>query len=345
MPDAVVSYDPVRIQALIARAQSVSDHLAQRPCADPLADEALSVARIVQSHVEDGWLPQLAAIAASRVLLDPVDMDAPSCPIVTDAGVITAVVDHLNPTERTYFQGFVDANATNVATELWLFDARGDYATDHLPDELTTLDDANDWQWLAQLYLVEQYHRMVADGTVTLQRDGDAYWIDPLDLIDPTSTIAADIILAAVMAPGNMRPGGAISEATARTARSPMPEPRPLTTPDGRVPGPRTSPEPPRRPPHVPETWEPRPADNGHGWVWQLPGSYRDSNSARVMDFHVNGRYESGYVVFRSKVNQPLTVDGKPGSPAQTHIPRIWEDGSYPVPTGWPDAHTATAPH
>jgi hypothetical protein len=233
MPDAIVSYDPARVQALISRTQSVSQHLAKHPCADPLATEAVSVARLVHSHVEAGWLPTLAAIAASRALLDPVDMDFPACPVVRDAGVITAVVDRLTPAERTYFQGFVDASATNIAAELWLFDAHGDYATDRLPGELTTLDDDADWQWLAQLYLVEQYHRMVADGTVTLQRDGDAYWIDPYDLTDPASTITADIVLAAVMAPGNTRPGGAISEATARTAASPMPAPRPLVQEDG----------------------------------------------------------------------------------------------------------------
>jgi hypothetical protein len=185
MPDSV-GYDPVRIQGLIARAQAVSEHLAQHLCGDPLAAEALSVARLVQSHVEGGWLAQLAAIAASRALLDPIGLDPGSaCPVdPPDVGVISAVVDQMTPQEREYFQGFVDANTTSIASELWLFDAHGDYATDHLPDALSTLDDANDWQWLAQLYLVEQYHRMVADGTVTLQRDGDAYWIDPLDLAD-----------------------------------------------------------------------------------------------------------------------------------------------------------------
>jgi hypothetical protein len=262
MPHSVVSYDPARIDGLIARVRDVSEHLAQRPCADRLAADAASVASLVRSHVVDGWLPQLEAIAASRALLDPVDIAAPASPTVPDTGVISAVVDRLTPAEREYFQGFVDASATSVASELWLFDAHGDYATDRLPHELAALDDTDDWQWLAQLYLVEQYHRMVADGSVTLSRNGDAYWVDPVDLTDQASAISADIVLAAVTFPGNMRQGGAISEATAHTAASPMPAPRLLT-----------SEEPPLRPAGVPEAWEPRLANNGHGWVWQLPGS------------------------------------------------------------------------
>jgi hypothetical protein len=61
------------------------------------------------------------------------------------------------------------------------------------------------------------------------------------------------------------------------------------------------------------------------------------------MDHDVNGRHMDGYVVFTNEHNQPLTIDGKSGTRAETHIPRT-ADGSYPLPAGWPEAHTAIAP-
>lgn len=45
-------------------------------------------------------------------------------------------------------------------------------------------------------------------------------------------------------------------------------------------------------------------------------------------------RYPNGYVMFTNEHNQPITLDGKPGSRAETHIPRN-PDGSYPIPKGW----------
>lgn len=80
--------------------------------------------------------------------------------------------------------------------------------------------------------------------------------------------------------------------------------------------------------------WSSRPSNNGKGTVWQKPGSSGDSNSVRVMEPGADPRYPNGYVKFTNENNQPVKLDGKPGSRAETHIPRN-ADGSYPAPEGW----------
>lgn len=80
--------------------------------------------------------------------------------------------------------------------------------------------------------------------------------------------------------------------------------------------------------------WASRPSNNGKGTVWQKPGSSGDANSVRVMEPGADPRYPNGYVKFTNEHNQPVKLDGKPGSRAETHIPRN-ADGSYPTPKGW----------
>lgn len=92
---------------------------------------------------------------------------------------------------------------------------------------------------------------------------------------------------------------------------------------------------PPPPPPGVPPGWVARQADNGMGTVYQQPGSLGSSNSLRIMEPGADPRYPNGYVKFTNEHNQPITLDGKPGSRADTHISRN-PDGSYPIPKGWP---------
>ncbi|WP_200834323.1 putative T7SS-secreted protein [Amycolatopsis alkalitolerans] len=82
------------------------------------------------------------------------------------------------------------------------------------------------------------------------------------------------------------------------------------------------------------EGWSSRSTNNGQGTVWQKPGSSGDANSVRVMEPGADPRYPNGYVKFTNEYNQPVRLDGKPGSRADTHIPRN-ADGSYPTPEGW----------
>lgn len=100
----------------------------------------------------------------------------------------------------------------------------------------------------------------------------------------------------------------------------------------------REAPKPPPPPPALPSGvkpgWTSRTANNGKGTTYQKPGSPGDSNSVRIMEPGADPRYPNGYVKFTNEHNQPITLDGKPGSRAQTHIPRN-PDGSYPIPTGW----------
>ncbi|WP_405489076.1 hypothetical protein [Nocardia sp. NBC_00511] len=90
--------------------------------------------------------------------------------------------------------------------------------------------------------------------------------------------------------------------------------------------------KPPSRPSHVPDDWIARKADNGKGWVWQKPGSSGNANIFRDAD--PNARYPNGYVRFYNDQGQPIKLDGKPGSNAETHIPKN-PDGTYPTPQGW----------
>ncbi len=94
-------------------------------------------------------------------------------------------------------------------------------------------------------------------------------------------------------------------------------------------------PTPPPSPPGVPAGWTARPADNGMGTVYQQPGSLGNSNSVRVMEPGADPRYPNGYVKFTNGHNQPINIDGKPGTRADTHLPR-GPDGTYPIPKGWP---------
>lgn len=81
--------------------------------------------------------------------------------------------------------------------------------------------------------------------------------------------------------------------------------------------------------------WVARPADNGIGTMYQQPGSVGNSNSIRIMEPGADPRYPNRYVKFTNEHNQPITLDGRPGPRAETHIPRN-PDGSYPLPKGWP---------
>lgn len=88
-------------------------------------------------------------------------------------------------------------------------------------------------------------------------------------------------------------------------------------------------------PPGVPHGWVRRPADNGMGTVYQQPGAVGNSNSLRIMEPEAASRYPYGYVRFTNEHNQPIGLDGTPGTRAETHIPRN-PDGSFPIPKGWP---------
>jgi PPE family len=85
----------------------------------------------------------------------------------------------------------------------------------------------------------------------------------------------------------------------------------------------------------VPPGWVARPAENGMGTVYQQPGAVGNSNSIRIMEPRADPRYPNGYVRFTNEHNQPINLDGKPGTRAETHIPRN-PDGSFPIPKGWP---------
>ena len=78
--------------------------------------------------------------------------------------VIAPIVAELSAEEREFFQGFVEECAASVAAELSHYDNHPDYRVDRLPDELYRLDERGDWLWLAQLYLIEQFHHMIATG-------------------------------------------------------------------------------------------------------------------------------------------------------------------------------------
>lgn len=72
--------------------------------------------------------------------------------------------------------------------------------------------------------------------------------------------------------------------------------------------------------------------EKNNGIIYQAPGSVLNANSIRIMDPGVDPRYPQGYVRGYNAVNQPMTVNGTPGSTANTHI-----DVTYQGPiTGWP---------
>lgn len=86
-------------------------------------------------------------------------------------------------------------------------------------------------------------------------------------------------------------------------------------------------------PPGVKQGWSSRPANNGKGTVWQRPGADGNADQVRIMDPGADPRYPNGYVRFYNNYGQPVGLDGKPGSRADTHIPRN-PDGTYPPPEG-----------
>jgi len=71
------------------------------------------------------------------------------------------------------------------------------------------------------------------------------------------------------------------------------------------------------------------------GTVYQQPGAVGNSNSVRIMEPGTESRYPYGYVRFTNEHNQPINLDGKHGTRAETNIPRN-PDGSFPIPKGWP---------
>ena len=111
------------------------------------------------------------------------------------------------------------------------------------------------------------------------------------------------------------------------------------TTPDASTA--RTEPEEPRRtppgnggsrPPGVPANWEDKIVRNRKGRIWQRPGAQGNADALRLMD--PDEDYPNGYVRFYNRHNQPIRLDGKPGSNDETHIP-IRDDGTYDIPQGW----------
>ncbi|MER7455768.1 polymorphic toxin-type HINT domain-containing protein [Micromonospora sp. NPDC126480] len=88
----------------------------------------------------------------------------------------------------------------------------------------------------------------------------------------------------------------------------------------------------PHRPAGTGDNWVARTADNGKGQVWQAPGATGNADMVRVMN--PTTMYPNGYVRFYNGHGQPIGLNGKPGSKAETHIP-MNSDGTYPLPNGW----------
>jgi hypothetical protein len=80
----------------------------------------------------------------------------------------------------------------------------------------------------------------------------------------------------------------------------------------------------------IPKGWVGRNADNGRGLVYQRPGATGNADSIRIME--PTDKSPSGYVRVYNSHGQPVDVYGKPGPPADTHIPQDYV-GPWP---GWP---------
>ena len=180
---AWLAYNPERVDDLWRHTRAAIDDLATITCDDPAAAEAMRVVRLAQTHLEGEWMPLLDRIRSSATLTAPIGLDG-----ADDDGwpggrrVIAPIVDGFTAEERLFFEGFATEVAASVASQLSLHDTHPDYQVDRLPDALRQLDDRGEWEWLARLYLIEQFHHMIDTGAVELQRDGEHYWIDPLEL-------------------------------------------------------------------------------------------------------------------------------------------------------------------
>ncbi len=83
----------------------------------------------------------------------------------------------------------------------------------------------------------------------------------------------------------------------------------------------------------TPPDWVARIADNGKGVVWQRPGSAGNADLVRIMA--PTERYPAGYVRFHNRFGQPIDLNGKPSSRAETHIP-LRPGEKLQTPQGWP---------
>ncbi len=80
----------------------------------------------------------------------------------------------------------------------------------------------------------------------------------------------------------------------------------------------------------LPEGWVGRAANNNKGIVYQRAGAEGNADMVRIME--PTPKYPDGYVRVYNSGGQPVDVFGKPGPPADTHIPGTYS-GPWP---GWP---------
>lgn len=81
----------------------------------------------------------------------------------------------------------------------------------------------------------------------------------------------------------------------------------------------------------IPGGWQSRPADSGKGIVFQRPGATGNRDSIRIME--PTPDYPNGYYRYYDHSNQPLDVNGKPGSKDATHISEDYKG----VIKSWPE--------
>ncbi|WP_456824112.1 putative T7SS-secreted protein [Cellulomonas sp. P5_E12] len=109
-----------------------------------------------------------------------------------------------------------------------------------------------------------------------------------------------------------------------------LPEGEPLTNARGHIGAPDPDP-----PTGAKPGWIKFRAANGQGWVWQDRDAFNAGGNAwqfRHMD--PTDRYPTGYVRMTNGNQQPLGLDGKPGTPAESHLP-VDSRGTYPLPENW----------
>lgn len=76
-------------------------------------------------------------------------------------------------------------------------------------------------------------------------------------------------------------------------------------------------------------------AANDRGWVWQEPDSFdAGGNAWQFRHMEPTDRYPDGYVRMTNGNQQPLGIDGKPGTSAESHLP-MDSRGTYPLPENW----------